>query len=80
MSKRDKITNKFDEPWNKVLEVFISVIVGSLGVVAFLKIMTPIESSILYQLGNFLRFGLFTVTLFIIMSFVAKPLFKMLKV
>ncbi len=72
--------NKFEEPLNRVLEVFISVIVGTLGIIAFLKIMTPIESSLLYPLGDFLRFGLFTITLFLIMSFIANPLFKMLKV
>jgi len=72
--------NKFEEPLNRLLEIFISIIVGTLGVIAFVKIMTPIESSVLYQLGDFLRFGLFTITLFLIMSFIAKPLFKMLKV
>jgi len=76
----NNLTNKFEEPLNKVLEIFISVLVGILGVIAFLKIMTPIENSLLYQLGNFLRFGLFTITLFLIMSFVANPLFNMLKV
>lgn len=72
--------NKFEEPLNRLLEIFIAIIVGIFGVIAFVKIMTPIESSVLYQLGDFLRFGLFTVTLFLIMSFIAKPLFKMLKV
>jgi len=80
LSKCDKIMNKFEEPLNRLLEIFISIIVGTLGVIAFVKIMTPIESSVLYQLGDFLRFGLFTITLFLIMSFIAKPLFKMLKV
>jgi hypothetical protein len=74
-----KKTNKFEEPLNKVLEILILVIVGALGVVVFLNIMTPNNSSILFQSNNFFRFGLFTVTLFLIMYFIATPLFNMLK-
>jgi len=79
MSKCEKLLNRFEEPLNRILEVVISIIVGALGVIAFLKIMTPNEGSLFYQVDNFLRFGLFTVTLFIIMSFIFKPLFKVLK-
>lgn len=80
MSKCDKVTSKFEEPLNKVLEVLISVIVGVFGVIAFVKIMTPSENSLLYQVDDFLRFGFFVTSIFLIMSFVANPLFNMLKV
>jgi len=76
----DQLTNKFNEPVNKVLEVFISLIAITFGAIAFFIIMTPIESSILYELGSFLRFGIFVFTLFLIISFIVNPLFKMLKV
>ena len=80
MNKRNQLTNKFEKPLNRILELLILVVVVALGVVAFLKIMTPIESSMLYQISDFFRFSLFVVTLFLIMSFLANPLFKMLKV
>jgi len=79
LNKCDNLTNKFNEQLNRILEVLIFVIVGALGVVAFLKIMTPNDSSLLFQSNDFLRFGLFTVTLILIMTFIANPLFKMLK-
>ncbi|TPH13574.1 hypothetical protein [Litorilituus lipolyticus] len=80
MSKVEQCTNRFDEPLNKVLEMFISVTVLALGIIAFVKIMTPNESSLFYPLDDLLRFGLFTVTLFLIMSFICKPLFNALKI
>lgn len=80
MSNYDKVNNKFEEPLNKVLEVFISLGIVALGAITFLQIMMPIESSPLYPLGGFLRFGLFVTTLFLIMFFIANPLFKTLKV
>jgi hypothetical protein len=80
LNKRNQLTNKFEKPLNRILELLILVVVVALGVVAFLKIMTPIESSMLYQISDFFRFSLFVVTLFLIMSFLANPLFKMLKV
>lgn len=80
MNKCDPVTNKFKEPLNKILEVLISIIAIALGAIAFLRIMTPVASSLLYPLDNILRFGLFVTTLFFIMTFLAKPLFRMLKV
>jgi hypothetical protein len=65
---------------NRILEVLILFMVIALGVIAFMKIMTPIDSSLLYGVGDFLRFGLFVMTLFLIITFIMKPLFKMLKV
>jgi hypothetical protein len=65
---------------NRVLAVLILVIVIAVGAIAFLKIMTPINSSLLYGLGDFLRFGLFVLTLFLIINFIMNPLIKMLKV
>ena len=80
MSECDKLTNKFKDPMNRILEVLILFMVIALGVIAFMKIMTPIDSSLLYGVGDFLRFGLFVMTLFLIITFIMKPLFKMLKV
>ena len=80
MSECDKLTNKFKDPMNRILEVLILFMVIALGAIAFLKIMTPIDSSLLYGVGDFLRFGLFVMTLFLIITFIMKPLFKMLKV
>ena len=65
---------------NRVLEVLIAIVMLGLGGVAFVQIMTPSSSSVLYQLDSFLRFGLFTLTLFLLMYFIANPLFKRLSV
>lgn len=65
---------------NKVLELLISVAAVAFGVIAFMAIMTPIESSILYGLGDFLRFSIFVTALFLSMFFIVNPLFNMLKV
>jgi hypothetical protein len=73
------LTNKFREPLNKVLELLISIILVALGAIVFIKIMTPIENSLLYGLEDLLRFALFVISLFLIIFFIAKPLFKVLK-
>lgn len=80
MNECDQLTKKFKEPLIRFLELLISFIVIALGGVAFVQIMTPNESSPLYQLGDFLRFGLFVIALFLIMFFIANPLFKILKI
>lgn len=76
----NKLTNRFKEPLNKVLELLILVVVVALGVIVFKEVMTPIESSILYGQADLFRFSLFVTALFLIMSFVVNPLFKILKV
>lgn len=80
MSECDKLTNEFKDRMNRILEILILIIVIALGAIVFFEIMTPIESSLLYGVGDFLRFGLFVMTLYLIMSFIINPLFKMLKV
>ena len=80
MSECDKLTNEFKDPMNRILEILILIMVIALGAIVFFEIMTPIESSLLYGVGDFLRFGLFVMTLYLIMSFIINPLFKMLKV
>ena len=78
MSECDKLANEFKDPMNRILEILILIIVIALGAIVFF--MTPIESSLLYGVGDFLRFGLFVMTLYLIMTFIINPLFKMLKV
>jgi hypothetical protein len=80
LSECDKLTNEFKDRMNRILEILILIIVIALGAIVFFEIMTPIESSLLYGVGDFLRFGLFVMTLYLIMSFIINPLFKMLKV
>ena len=75
----NKFRNKYEEPLNRLLEVLISVVVIGIGAILFLKIMTPNDGSILYQSNGFFRFGLFTVSLFLVMNFIFKPLLNCLK-
>ena len=57
MSECDKLANEFKDPMNRILEILILIIVIALGAIVFFEIMTPIESSLLYGVGDFLRFG-----------------------